>query len=114
MCSFFSIDSLCKSNEDFVLREIGTMNENLMKRSTPILSGEFKDFAHFQQNGKSDRQLFHNGYFDNKNSGSHQRTFWLCSKYKKFRCKARAVTCVIDGYEMVKIRSTPHSHPPEF
>lgn len=103
-----STDSLCKSNEVAVLRDINIKNKNITKRT--VLSEEFKDFAQFQRNGK---RLVHNGYFYLKNSDSNDRTFWLCSRFQKFKCKARAITRVIDGYEMVKIRSTPHSHPPE-
>ncbi|XP_055704677.1 modifier of mdg4-like isoform X38 [Phlebotomus papatasi] len=39
---------------------------------------------------------------------------WRCSNFRKDNCKARAITKVIDGVEVVKLSSKYHSHQPDY
>lgn len=40
----------------------------------------------------------------------NSRSYWRCRHSFKFNCKARVVTTVVNGYEMMKIRNAEHNH----
>jgi hypothetical protein len=70
--------------------------------------------AEFISTNRGGRKLIYMGY-----SFTHNRKFengvvsWKCSKYKLFKCHARAVTKISNGIEYVKI-SKPHNHLEDF
>lgn len=60
------------------------------------------------------RHLIHDGYRFYQNGLGSKRTgstSWLCVSYYRNRCRARATTCTINGYDMVRLNQ-PHTHPP--
>lgn len=40
----------------------------------------------------------------------NDRSYWRCRHSFKFNCKARVVTKLVNGYEMLKIRNADHNH----
>lgn len=70
----------------------------------------FHSFA--QYTGHGDRKvLICRGYRFYRHGETNTRIYWRCSGYKRFKCPNRAITKMIDGYEMVKLRTTIHNHP---
>lgn len=65
-------------------------------------------FAQYENKGNT-KILFINGDRYYKNAESGDNTYWRCGKYQKYRCLARAITRMIDGYDMVKIKGC-HTH----
>uniref|UniRef100_A0A1B0GN78 FLYWCH-type domain-containing protein n=1 Tax=Phlebotomus papatasi TaxID=29031 RepID=A0A1B0GN78_PHLPP len=56
------------------------------------------------------RCLVINGHQFVKDRLSHDSINWRCGHFQKFKCKARAVTKVYNGVEMLKITQGTHSH----
>lgn len=52
----------------------------------------------FEKNQFGLPQLVHNGHKFYVNRRSANRTFWVCSKYKALKCRARCVTLNNSGY----------------
>lgn len=71
---------------------------------------DFTEFAQLQRIGSA-ICLVNGGYVYQRNRQIHERSFWRCSMYKKYGCRGRAITCIINGYEMVKKYPTKHVHP---
>lgn len=58
--------------------------------------------------------LIHEGYKYVENRQSNKNTFWRCSRYVKFGCRASAVTSKDpDEFPPIRISGAPHSHGPE-
>lgn len=58
--------------------------------------------------------LLHEGYKYVENRQSNKNTFWRCSRYVKFGCRASVVTSKDpDDYPPIRITGNPHSHAPE-
>lgn len=56
----------------------------------------------------------HDGYSFTINRKFHSGMIsWKCTKYKKWKCHARAVTKYIGDTECVKMCKRNHSHPPD-
>lgn len=68
--------------------------------------------AKFIQTNRGGRKLLYQGF-----SFTQNRKFptgiisWKCTKYKKWKCFARAVTRIVDDIEYIKISKPSHSHP---
>lgn len=59
--------------------------------------------------------LFHEGFTYERDGNVPRkdgRKYWHCLAYRKTKCKARAVTKIINGYEMLKPGKCPHNHRP--
>lgn len=41
-------------------------------------------------------------------------TYWMCSKYSRYRCDAKITTRTIDGYAKLKVTKAAHRHEPEY
>jgi hypothetical protein len=58
--------------------------------------------------------LIHNGYKYVENRQSAKNTFWRCSRYVKFGCRASCVTSKDpDEYPPIRLSGTIHTHSPE-
>lgn len=83
-----------------------------------IVSDEFfTDFveqysrANFEITNRGGRKLIHNGFSFTVNRKLKDHLIsWKCTKYKRYGCKARAVTNVIRGSEFVKLSKPLHTH----
>lgn len=74
----------------------------------------YYDFAEFTHTNRGNPKLIHNQFFYNKSAdaNSHGIVTWRCAlshSFPKLKCKAKALTQVIGGYEMVKITGQ-HTH----
>lgn len=70
------------------------------------------DFEFAQYTTVRDRQylmLGGNRYAKN-NSNNCGRVYWRCIKYYTTRCKSRAMTQLVDGYDMAKVTHIEHNH----
>lgn len=54
--------------------------------------------------------LIHNNHRFIRDRADNDRSYWRCRHSFKFNCKARVVTTVKNGYEMMKIRNAEHNH----
>lgn len=54
--------------------------------------------------------LIQNNHRFIRDRADNDRSYWRCRHSFKFNCKARVVTTVINGYEMMKIRNAEHNH----
>ncbi|XP_055704659.1 modifier of mdg4-like isoform X36 [Phlebotomus papatasi] len=70
----------------------------------------FIDVAVFDRTQRGYRCLVINGHQFVKDRLSHDSINWRCGHFQKFKCKARAVTKVYNGVEMLKITQGTHSH----
>ncbi|XP_059611371.1 modifier of mdg4-like isoform X28 [Phlebotomus argentipes] len=70
----------------------------------------FVDVAMFDRTQRGFRCLVLYGHQFVKDRLSHDSINWRCAHFQKFKCKARAVTKVYNGVEMVKITNSCHSH----
>lgn len=52
------------------------------------------------------------GYSYFRNNGNMDRTYWLCSKNRYLKCKARIIT-KIKSKEVI-IKNQDHNHDPDF
>jgi hypothetical protein len=72
------------------------------------------DVAEFEQTNRGGRKLVHQGFsFTVNRKLSDSCISWKCTKYKRFGCRARAVTKFIKDYEYVKISKPEHTHSPD-
>lgn len=54
--------------------------------------------------------LLHNGYTFVKDRQFIDSINWRCSLFKRLKCRARAVTKLIDGQEKIKFTFPYHTH----
>ena len=68
--------------------------------------------AQFIQTNRGGRKLLYQGFsFTQNRKFSTGIISWKCTKYKKWKCFARAVTRIVDDIEYIKISKPTHSHP---
>lgn len=71
------------------------------------------DFRHFAQIENIENRMFliYNGerFFEDGHNGKGRR-YWRCRRTTGFACKARMVTNLVNGYEMMKIQNGVHDH----
>lgn len=70
----------------------------------------FKFAAHFVRSKHGSRSLIVNGAKFVKDRTTNETINWRCSNFIRYKCKARAITRVIDGREMVKLSKPNHTH----
>lgn len=46
-----------------------------------------------------------------KNNTSGSKVYWRCAGYQRYGCRGRAVTQMVDGYDMAKVKNIVHEHP---
>lgn len=88
-----------------------SINSNTIQLIKISLFSEFNIFAKYLEI-KGAKFLVHDGYRFSKN-GENDLTnsvYWRCRGYSKYKCLARGITRVLDGYDMVKMKGT-HIHP---
>lgn len=69
-------------------------------------------FPHLQfRKGTKGPKLILDGYSYFKNNGSPNRTYWLCSRNRYGKCKARIITMNLT--REVIIKNQEHNHIPE-
>lgn len=54
--------------------------------------------------------LIHSSYKFIRDRVDKGRSYWRCRHSFKYNCKARVVTKLINGYEMMKVRNGEHNH----
>uniref|UniRef100_A0A1B0GHA3 FLYWCH-type domain-containing protein n=1 Tax=Lutzomyia longipalpis TaxID=7200 RepID=A0A1B0GHA3_LUTLO len=70
----------------------------------------YMDEAVFDRTQRGYRCLVIDGYQFVKDRLSHDSINWRCSHFQKHKCKARAVSKIFNGVEMVKITNSIHTH----
>lgn len=71
--------------------------------------------AAFDTTNRGGRKLICNGYSYTVNRKlNNELISWKCTKYKRFGCKARAVTKLVKGCELLKISKPHHTHLSDF
>ena len=74
--------------------------------------GKELEVAQFIQTNRGGRKLLYQGFsFTQNRKFSTGIISWKCTKYKKWKCFARAVTRIVDDIEYIKISKPTHSHP---
>lgn len=68
------------------------------------------DRIHFRKGTKGPKLILA-GYSYFRNNGSHDRTYWLCSRNRYGRCKARIITT--NNTRQVLIKNQIHNHEPD-
>jgi FLYWCH zinc finger domain len=66
----------------------------------------------FGQTSRGNPKLLYGGYAYNKDRVSKTSSHWKCAIFTRYRCKARAVTRLIDGVEHFKMNNLVHYHAP--
>lgn len=56
--------------------------------------------------------LIHDDHRFSKRFSKNGRTYWRCTVFNRFKCRARVVSKKINGWEMANINCGAHSHPP--
>lgn len=83
------------------------------KRLWILFSKGFDDFAEFTFTSRGHRKLIHNQFYYNKSCETKTgKIDWRCAlshSYPTLKCRAKAVTTIRDGYEMLKIVGQ-HTH----
>lgn len=69
------------------------------------------ELAQFVQTNRGGRKLVYKGYSFTQNRKFNEAISWKCTKYKKWKCHARAVTRVFNDNEYMKISKSHHTHP---
>lgn len=74
----------------------------------------FNDFAIFASTNRGNRKLIHDQFYYTKSSDVNGTgiQIWRCAashNFPQLKCKARALTMIIEGYELVKIDGS-HTH----
>lgn len=59
------------------------------------------------------RSLIVNGAKFVKDRKTNETINWRCANFIRYKCKARAISRVVDGREMVKLSQAMHTHPVE-
>lgn len=54
--------------------------------------------------------LMHEGHRYCKASDYSGKTYWRCFAYSRYGCKARIISRYINGFEMMKMTCSTHSH----
>jgi hypothetical protein len=57
--------------------------------------------------------LVHNKFAYTQERETSDSTFWKCSLFRRFKCKARAITKMLQNEEYVRISNRVHTHPPD-
>ncbi|XP_062698318.1 FLYWCH-type zinc finger-containing protein 1-like [Aedes albopictus] len=72
----------------------------------------FTERAQYEYTSRGTQRLLHGGYYfsKNKTNESSGRVNWKCQFYQRLRCKARAITKNINGYEYVRVTHEEHTH----
>lgn len=72
----------------------------------------FTERALYEYTSRGTQRLVYDGYFFSKNKTyeAGSRVNWKCQFYERLRCKARALTKTIDGYDYVRITHEEHTH----
>lgn len=65
------------------------------------------DHIHFRKGIKGPKLIL-NGFSYFKNNSSNDRTYWLCSRNRYGRCKARIIT--MNDTREVLVKNTEHNH----
>uniref|UniRef100_A0A8W7PBP2 FLYWCH-type domain-containing protein n=1 Tax=Anopheles coluzzii TaxID=1518534 RepID=A0A8W7PBP2_ANOCL len=55
-------------------------------------------------------KLIMGGYAFFRNNSSNNKTYWLCSKNRMMKCRARIIT--LDGCSGMILKNQVHNHPP--
>lgn len=67
--------------------------------------------AAFELTNRGGKKLKHAGYsFTVNRKLKSSLVSWKCTKYKRFGCRARAVTKLVKGYEVMKLSKPHHTH----
>lgn len=67
-------------------------------------------FVHFRKGTKGPKLVL-DGFSYFKNNGNPNRTYWLCSRNRYGKCKARIIT--MNSTREVIIKNQNHNHEPE-
>uniref|UniRef100_A0A1B0GN79 Uncharacterized protein n=1 Tax=Phlebotomus papatasi TaxID=29031 RepID=A0A1B0GN79_PHLPP len=81
-------------------------------------------YSHFKIDGKSETEEIHfarsmkgrprlilKGYSYFRNNGNCERTYWLCSRNRYHKCKARVITS--SNYREIILKNQVHNHDPD-
>lgn len=81
---------------------------NIFLRHSQLFKG-FVEYAEMiVENGAT--SLVHSNFKFIRDRVDTDRSYWRCRHSFKYNCKARVVTKMVNGYEMVKIRNAEHNH----
>lgn len=72
----------------------------------------FNGFARIVWDGGR-RYLYHDGHRFYRKWEKGSNIYWTCSWYPRNRCSAKITTRIVNGYEMMKISHSMHSHASE-
>lgn len=73
----------------------------------------FRIAACFVRSKHGSRSLIVNGAKFVKDRKTNETINWRCANFIRYKCKARAISRVVDGREMVKLSQSHHTHPVE-
>lgn len=80
---------------------------------TALTTTEPSTFLQFSMTQRGGRMLIFQGYKYVENRQSSKNTFWRCSRYVKFGCRATVVTSKNSESYPIRTSGPPHSHPKE-
>ncbi|XP_059611363.1 modifier of mdg4-like isoform X20 [Phlebotomus argentipes] len=66
---------------------------------------------HFARSMKGRPRLILKGYSYFRNNGNDERTYWLCSRNRYHKCKARVITSA--NYREIILKNQVHNHEPD-
>lgn len=73
----------------------------------------FRIAACFVRSKHGSRSLIVNGAKFVKDRKTNETINWRCANFIRYKCKARAISRVVDGREMVKLSQAQHTHEVE-
>ncbi|KXJ74241.1 hypothetical protein RP20_CCG014100 [Aedes albopictus] len=91
-----------------LVRHCHTLNYSVLLDDKAV----FTERAQYEYTSRGTQRLLHGGYYfsKNKTNESSGRMNWKCQFYQRLRCKARAITKNINGYEYVRVTHEEHTH----
>ncbi|KAL1402696.1 hypothetical protein pipiens_005956 [Culex pipiens pipiens] len=72
----------------------------------------FVERAKYEYTLRGTQQLVHNGFYFSKNKtlDGGTRVNWKCQFYERLRCRARAITKSVNGFDYVRVTNDEHTH----
>uniref|UniRef100_A0A1B0GHA4 FLYWCH-type domain-containing protein n=1 Tax=Lutzomyia longipalpis TaxID=7200 RepID=A0A1B0GHA4_LUTLO len=89
-----------------IYREAGSVHSLMTTDGKPET-----EEIHFARSMKGRPRLILKGYSYFRNNGNCERTYWLCSRNRYHKCKARVITSA--NYREIILKNQIHNHPPD-
>lgn len=88
------------------------IRKKIHERFVEIISG-YVFFAEYTGQPGEKRSIVHQGYKFRRHRTLKNSVDHLCTGYYRYKCRAKVSTRMVGGYEMLRLCSPIHTHPPD-